>query len=403
MTDISFDAMTQQMPKAPAGTRLVSLSFGSCPGSSLRIRLTRCNVDVVDDHGISADAWWKITCDSLPDRSFRTTHGTRSVSELLRRYGFQDASGCVNHRKVIAHYDTTCPKESLDTIPADLRDATGVPQFYRRSGVCWFCAMCWTSMANEQMRQLVASHIPDETFRGVCERAIYDRDSAESFRKRLWFEMNIGDNVEMPPEVDGQNGFSQFCILCAKLGIPMYRLREEQGEYRKIDPRIRDQKGQIVSLRAPKGNEEHVLALRFQDGDHQRFPLMRRINYRGKRYRLVGVYMGQRKCGHQIAISSPSGSWRDWSIADADLHKDGIGPMFINFEGKKWQKDWWKAWGELVHVTKFGMGNSQFCSLSPHNPKNDALDSYENAYRGSTALGTNSLDILYLPTTLAKK
>jgi len=388
-----FDATTGRLPTAPPQTRLTRITFDSCPGSSLCIRLARAVSDATDEYGVSTDAWWKIECHDLPDRYFRTTNGSRSVSELLRRYGFQDASGCVNHRRAVGHYASGYEPLELTGVPPHLRNAQGVPQFYTHSGVCWFCAMCWTSAANDQMSKLVSSHLPDDDFRRVYGRSIYDRDSAESFRKRLWYEMRVGDNVEMPPEMDGQNGFTQFSVMASRLGIPMIRMREHLGKLQKIDPRVTDHDGKTRTLREPKGDEPHVLALRFQDGDHTRFPMLRRITFQGRRYRLVGVYMGQRKCGHQIGMASHSGDWREWSIADADLHKDGIGPMFIRFEGERWRDDWWKAWGELVHVTKFGMGNTEFCSLSPHNHDNDALD----VYRGSTKRGTNSLDILYLP------
>lgn len=253
--------------------------------------------------------------------------------------------------------------------------------------------MCWTSVANDQMRELISSHIPDEDLRHVYGRSIFERNSAEAFRKRLWNEYKVGDDVDMPAEMDGQNGFSQFSVMAAKLGIPMYRLRERNGKLQHIDPRVTDQAGKTRTLRTPNGDEPHILAIRFQDGDHQKFPMMRRVTFRGRRYRFVGAYMGQRKCGHQIGMASPTGDWRDWSIADADLHKDGIGPIFIRFDGEKWRENWWKAWGELVHVTKFGMGNNEFCSLSPHNPPNDSLD----RYRGSKTTGTNSIDMLYLP------
>ena len=389
-----FDAKHGQLPAAPKGTRLVKLTFESCPGSSLAIHLAQASPTAsFDHHGITNDAWWKIECSGLPDRYFRTSRGSHSISELLRRYGFQDSSGCVNHRRVVAHFAPTHTNLKLSGVPEHLRTANGVPQFYPKSGVCWFCAMCWTSVANDQMRELISSHIPDEDLRHAYGRSIFERNSAETFRKRLWNEYKVGDNVDMPAEMDGQNGFSQFSVMAAKLGIPMYRLRERHGKLQQIDPRVTDQVGKTRTLRTPKEGEPHILAIRFQDGDHQKFPMMRRVTFRGQRYRFVGAYMGQRKCGHQIGMASPTGDWRDWSIADADLHKDGIGPIFIRFDGDKWRENWWKAWGELVHVTKFGMGNNEFCSLSPHNPPNNSLDKY----RGSTTFGTNSIDMLYLP------
>ena len=139
--------------------------------------------------------------------------------------------------------------------------------------------------------------------------------------------------------------------------------------------------------------EPHLLVLRYQDGNHHtRFPIRRRVCHGGVRYRLYGLYQGQRKCGHQIGASSPTGSWRDWGLGDADLHKDGIGPIFVHFEGDRWRGDaWWEAWRELVHVTKFGAGNREFCNLNWHNLPDNRYD----AFRGSKASGENSIDVCY--------
>ena len=391
----AFDATTSSIPLAPPGTtRLTRITFESCPGSSLALELV-CDaintIPIVDNIGISTDAWWVIRCTDLPDRYFRITRGTHSMTQLLRRYGFQDASGCVNHRRARAHYRAAFVPGTLDAVPKHLRDAHGVPQFHIDSGVCWYATMCWTSMANRDVRELLMSYIHDPVLRTLYERSIYDRESAVGLRRRLWYDYQVGDDVEQPPRLDGQNGFTQFCILCAKLGVPMHRLRERDGRIRPLDARLVDQKGAQVRLATPRNNEPHLLAIRFQDGDHQRFPILRRIEYRRNRYRLAGVYMGQKKCGHQIGMASPSGDWREWSIADADLHKDGIGPLFIRFDGERWRTDWWKAWGGLVHVTKFGFARNEFCSLSPHNLSNDALD----VYRGAPRSGTCSIDLVY--------
>ena len=159
-----------------------------------------------------------------------------------------------------------------------------------------------------------------------------------------------------------------------------------------MDPRVVDRKGKTVRVKHPKQlSDAHFLVLRYQDNDHhKKHPLHRRLTVGGVRYRLVGLYMGQQKCGHQIGIACPTGRWRDWSISDADLHKDGIGPIHIHFDGPQWRTKWWDAWEELVHVTKYGMNRSEFCNLSPHNPPNHSLD----RYRGTNA-GTLSIDAVF--------
>ena len=50
------------------------------------------------------------------------------------------------------------------------------------------------------------------------------------------------------------------------------------------------------------------------------------------------------------------------------------------------------AWRELVHVTKYGAGNREFCNFSWHNERDDLLD----RYRGPANPGSLSIDVLYL-------
>ena len=142
----------------------------------------------------------------------------------------------------------------------------------------------------------------------------------------------------------------------------------------------------------------HLLAIRFQDGDHStRFPALRRITFKGQRYRLTGLYLGSRKCGHQIGMASPDGNWRHWAVADADLHKDWIGPVHICFTGNDWdERSWWKVWKELVHATKYGFDHQDLCQISPHNPEDTALDQYKGTARKGSPSGTVSLDFVYM-------
>lgn len=269
-----------------------------------------------------------------------------------------------------------------------------MPQFYPTSGNCWFAAFCWTCFSNPRVAEFLKSHMPPP-LRSTCERCLASRDNAEAFRKALWYDYRVGDNVDLDPSNDGRNGFSEFSVMAAKLNIPLIRYREDGGKLTLMDPRVIDRNGVTVRVKHPKNLDAmHLLVLRFQDGNHhKKHPLCRRILFHNRRYHLIGVYMGQQKCGHQIGISCPTCNWRDWSISDADLHKDGIGPVHIRFDGPEWRTHkWWDAWQELVHVTKFGLNRSEFCNLSPHNPSNSSLDKY----RGPTTVGTNSMDMMYI-------
>lgn len=376
------------LPKAPPGTRLRTLRFATCPGSDLTLAIVRDRKGVIDDKGVPQDAWWRVRCDHLPDRTFRLYNGSHSLSQLLRRYGFYDATGCVHHKDVLAEYQSASdalPPCSLDHIPQHLVDATGVPQYHPRSGVCWFAALCWTTFANPQLRELFERHAPAEVLEH-CRTCLHAREKAESLRHHLWNTYAVGDDVTQRPEEDGRNGFSEFSVLCAKLGIPLVRYRERNGRLERMGSRVADRKGDRVDTHGPSlPTTPHLLALRFEDGDHRKFPILRRIqDEKGTCYKLVGMYMGQSKCGHQIGIASSTGHWRDWSIGDADLHKDGIGPIFMHFDGDEWNEQWWEAWKWVVHLTKFGVDHSNLCNFSPHNPD-------DGGQRGQ-----NSIDILYM-------
>jgi len=400
----NFDASRGSLPPCEDGNRLVKITFRSCrdsKDSDLCISLVADGGDEgvtrspqVDKHGMATDSWWSIGCSKLPNRTLRLSQGTHSMTQLLKRYGFQDSTGCVNHRDATAIYDTKrVYNGDLRDVPKHLRDASGVPQFYARSGVCWFAALCWSSFANTQVRDFIMKHMPSD-LQAHCERCLFSRDSAEELRKRLWFDYSVGDNIEDPPEMDGRNGFTEFSVMCARLGIPMIRFRESNGNFRKIDPRVSDRRGETWKVVTPKKlSDMHFLVLRFQDGDHKRFPICRRLKYKTQRYRLVGLYMGQRKCGHQIGISFPTENWRSMSIGDADFHKDGIGPKFIRFNGHRWVNDWWAGLRHLVHITKFGRDNNEFCSLSPWNEKDDTYDNYRSSHK----TGSNSIDAVYIP------
>jgi len=192
--------------------------------------------------------------------------------------------------------------------------------------------------------------------------------------------------------MDGRNGFSEFTTLCAKLNVPLVRYSMEDDELLPMNTYIKDRKGRSCTVKLPKGEEPHFLTLRYIDGDHHRkYPILRRIVVKNRRYKFLGVTSGSRKCGHQIGWVVLDG-WRHVMAGDADLHKDGIGPLFVCFDGSRWKEKWWDGCREMLHVAKFGPGRLEFCNLSPHNERDDLLD----CYRGTQTPGKTSLDVTYV-------
>lgn len=399
---IPFDASKGQLPVAPAGMRLQTITFATCPGSDLRLECAgheagerAAGRPLVDGFGMATVSWWRIVSERLAaTRAMRLTQGSTSMRALLRRYGFMDASGCVNHRDAYANYaplDAAFPMPAL-AIDVRLRNATGVPQFYYNSGNCWFGALCTASFGNPDVLALLQRAM-DPDMAGLAARALHDRDAAERLRKRLWYEFRVGDDVDDSPLKDGRNGFSEFTVLCAKLGVPLVRYRNEGAKMRIMPCNVNDRRGKRCTVSSPRQSEPHLLVVRFQDGDHVRFPVLRCFEMGNTRYELVGWYAGQRKCGHQIGVAFPSPhDWRHAIIGDSDLHKDGIGMVHVDYIGAP--DGWWDAWKSIVHVTKFGV-DSAFCNLSPHNPPEGSLD----VYKGARAQpGWCSLDLIYLST-----
>lgn len=401
MATVAFET-AHGLPKAPCGQRLRRVRYTSCPQGDLCLHLLR-DVDAraaFDEYGMRPDSWWTVRCTKLPDRTMRLFQGSHSMRHLLKRYGFLDGTGCVNHKQAVAEYEpqeTPLPPCALDDVPQHLHDASGVPQFHPNSGVCWFGTLCWTSFANAEVREWLCTFMPTP-LATAARGSLFSRDAALEFRKKLWFDYGVGDEWGQDPALDGRNGFTEFSVLCAKLGVPLLRFREQGGTMVPLAPELVDRRGGACRTRAPRSKtERHLLALRYQDGAHStRFPVMRRIEHQNRRYRLLGIYNGARHCGHQNGMACPSTSWRHLSWGDSDLHKDGIGPIYAAFEGDHYRGQgksaaWWEAMREITHLTKFGYNYSQICNMNAWN----LPDQHYDQYRAASRHGSLSLDVLY--------
>jgi hypothetical protein len=391
----SYDTGTP-LPTCPEGSRITEIRFNTCPGTDLVIRPVKDVVSMLDKSGVPRDSWWSIETPKLPTRAIRLFDGSKSLHEFLGRYGFLDASGCVHHKHATITYGKTdCSLRDfmLDKcVPIEMQDATGVPQFLKNSGICWFASLCCVFFSRPDVLSMLSEYMPSNMLQ-LCRRSLFDRDSAQKLRNMWWYDYAVGDDVDLPPEMDGRNGFSEFTTLCAKLKIPLLRYSMEENKLQPMGNTVKDRKGKSVTVKLPKGCEKHFMVMRFIDGNHhKKNPILRRIILNGNRYRFLGVTSGNRKCGHQIGWVTLD-SWRHVMAGDADLHKDGIGPLFVHFDGPEWKNKWWDGCREMLHVAKFGPGRKDFCNLSPHNEADDLLDSY----RGAASIpGKNSLDIIYL-------
>lgn len=389
---ISFDASKGVIPNAPSKYRLCTIRFKSCPDTNLALTLSSTTSQDVDVHGMSPCSWWLIDCgDDLPQRYVMLYNGSHSMAQWLQRYAFLDATGCANHKYAEAYYRLVtipCAIKQPSQIPTHLADMKGIPQFFKHSGVCWFASLCTIAFADLGTRKFIQQYMPQDV-RHLADTCLYNRDDAQKLRNFLWDEHAIGDNVHDVPENDGCNGSYEFILFCANFSIPLIVYNEKNGNYIPIPFTLKDKRNRSVKMTSVDQSKDHLLLLRHVEADHKRFPVLRRILVNGKRYRWVGCFAGQRKCGHQVGIASTDGSWRSLVVGDADCHKDQIGPEFIVFEGSKWKTLWWKALEYVIHVTKYGFEYCEFCDHNLHNKKDDSLDRFKGAN------GKNSIDCLY--------
>tara|TARA_B110001450_G_scaffold250141_1_gene268369 strand:- start:543 stop:1784 length:1242 start_codon:yes stop_codon:yes gene_type:complete len=380
------------LPDAPLSTNVLGhITFNTCPGSSLSITCIRATPGGVDAKGVHTDSWWSIECTDLPTRFLRLKAGSISLYNLLLRYGFVDNKDCVNHRSCTLHYTKAITPKGLG-VHNSYQDVTGVPQFYTNSGVCWFASFCWVAFGNEKVAKFIIDRHP-EALREYARQCLYSRKAAEAYRKSLWYDHCIGDDVDKHPLNDGQNGGSEFVTMCAKFHIPIIRLSETNGIMHPMPSSILCKDKVRVNVPLPCVGKPHILMLRFTDGDHaKKMPLHRRVYYCGVRYRLFAMFLGQRKCGHQCALVCCGDDWKRWGMTDADAHTHGIGPCFCEFKGDM-SSTWWEKWQHIVNLTKFGKGLGEFCPMGPWNVNDHHYDKSKGSNPGTP--GSNSVDAMY--------
>ncbi|NBV84597.1 hypothetical protein EBR57_10865, partial [bacterium] len=308
---------SESLPLKPNGVQWlekVEFSQSICKNNDVRLELARFNniiqldavLSKIDVCGMAEDSWWILKCANLPNRILRLTKGTKSMTQLLVRYGFMDRSGCVNHRHVLLTYsnDNVLPTFNVASIvPSELRDATGIPQFFANSGVCWFNTMCCTSFANPRLRNYIIKYMEEHNQTEMARLAttcLFNREDAQKFRNLLWEQYKLGDNIYDKPENDGRNGCTEFTLLCAKLKIPIIRYKEEKGQMMPMKSRTKDYYNVLWELEIPTSlQDEFILVLRFHESNHDKYRIYPRIKYLEHKFDLCGMYLGQSKCGHQ--------------------------------------------------------------------------------------------------------
>lgn len=383
---VSFGSQTQS-------DVIVEIVFSSCK-SPLKCKLLK--------NGTNGQ-WWGIYSEDLPTR-FVCIKNNRGLKRFATRYGYMDKFDCVNYKSgkfgvvsdikhyKAAQYDLQVLK-SIENVYAP-----GVPQRAVNSGLCWYSAMCFCCFFCKQMRDLIKTYSKDLRLNMLIDRCLYEPKMAEELRHHLYYKYHLGDDPKQDPEKDGQNGFSEFIILCAYLGIPIVRLfAPNLSEYTED---ITDKSGNKLRVKRPQHEGETALLVVRCFRTHWRPKL--RIVHNGLRYKLVSVLIGSEHCGHQIGASTCDMRVCRWACADADACREGIGPVFWKVKRneneyvKTFVQRWWDAWGKMIPVTLFN--SESFCDFSPHNRSTCSLESAMKKNKTCTTYnaGVVNSDFVYL-------
>ena len=355
-------------------------------------------------HLYRGDVWHRISSRGQPDRWFRLFKPS-ALAKLNARYKFIDGAGCLNEDGKLGQTTPSSLRyvRVLHKLDESTLQTHGAEQKTKYSGICWYCASLFLMFFSRQMRHLMLSKLDDEDA-AFTVNILSSRANAEAFRRHMYAKYKYGDRPDQPEHMDGQNGFGQFCILASKLDIPLIRLFAP-SMYELTEP-VLDTEGEECTIRTtPLPGETSLLCIRcFRT---KWVPVPRYI-WKGRRYKIVGMFIGSEHCGHQIGASTCDMRACDWAVADSDASREGIGPMFWSLKKKKttetkedFLKRWQEMWGSMIPATKFQKG---ICDLNPKNRDTMMLQTLKHtAYRKlmehgeeEDGVGVVNTDFLYI-------
>lgn len=343
------------------------------------------------------EVWHSISDGIQPTRWVRLFK-KNALEKLIKNYAYMDSDKCVNTKKVnwkTKTQEVLKSEKTLDSLDDSHRNIKGVAQRTYNSGLCWYCALCFVMFFSKQMRKFVSDYMT-ATDNALCTNVLNDAKCAEALRHHLYHVYKMGDRPGQAPELDGQNGFSQFCILAAKLNMPVIRLFAPKMQ--EITEPVMDQSGKWHNLRnKPKQNESSMLCVRCF---RTKWSPSRRIIHNKKRYKLVALLIGSEHCGHQVGVSTCDMRICRWAHADSDAAQHGIGPIFWriaqepNETRAEFKRRWRESWEHMVPVTIFG--NNEYCDLNPVNRPTHELERFAKAVNHSQTPGVVNTDYIYL-------
>lgn len=365
---------------------IVEIKYDTCSSSTV------CKMLLQTKEG----QWWGIFSPDLPIR-FVCMRDENAVKYFAKHYALLESSECINDNGRFGLSTTFKPDPTFEPIVNSIKAhyAHGIPQRTQNSGLCWYSAMCFACFYCIQMRDLVKMHSNDDKLNSLIDECLSVPKRAEELRHYLYYKYHIGDDPKQSPEKDGQNGLSEYLVLCAKLGIPCIRLFAPNLST--FNDNISDKKGNVVSITKPMKNKPSLLVVRcFRTKWKPPF----RLVHDGILYKMVSVLIGSEHCGHQIGASTCNGHICRWACSDADARKEGIGPIFWKVRRTQSETQdefitrWWDIWGRIIPLTLFNSGS--FCDFSPHNRATCTMNKNNTSTCNSFDAGIVNSDFMYM-------
>lgn len=342
--------------------------LGSAPMS---LRIVYPLSSDVDTRGVCRDAIWRVRTHGTPDRYMRMYKGSASIDNLLSIYTFRDASGCtfsqdsksteanaLENAQQAGIMLSSSTRQSLRSLrkqrirrifAAHLPErcgsipclgticSIGVPQRTADSGVCWWGSVLWIIRIPPLMRMLVDAAISTCTdvstaseLQARLPKVLEHPMEATLLHNRLFELHNIGDAPGISAAEEGQNGYTQMCMIARVLGIKGITL-DAPGLEDITDRPLVSKNVSMPPLDRPGDTEPGFLGVRV--GRRPWTPQLR-MRHAGRDWELCGGFLGSELCGHQTAVARACRG--TWSHYDSDSCRLGIGAYAFRMNDRDW-------------------------------------------------------------------
>lgn len=389
---VSLEAFRRGSPP-PGHLRRVVIP-GCKGGRPFVLRLVHARVDDLDRRATCADGIWTVETPGVPPRTVRLFGGSESVLNLLSKYSFIDRDSCAftidTRESTVANLQANAHKTNTSVdireVAASLarreptfeyaqgalpRDAiecprtvldTGIPQTSAQSGICWWGSLWFATAFPSETRRILMDHMVskrDTTCAMLASRLpsiLRDPPAAEQLRRHLYDRWRIGDDPDQDPRLDGQNGYSQFSLLCSAIGFPLVTLVAPWMEEMRVELRDGAQRA-VPPPPRPASSQPCLLGVR---NHRSQWRPPARLRFGGREFRLQSAFIGSEWCGHQVSLARACGD--RWALYDSDGTRLRIGPLSWEAADDEW-------WDTLSYAIPFAnkTQHSKFCDVNPRN------------------------------------